>query len=147
MFSKILVPLDGSPFSEAVLPYVQAMTKCTDAEIVLLRVVPTTIYNVVFASGMPMPLQANPEYDARTLADGYLQRVAFEHFPGRADVHLEVTEGSIADVILECAAGQHIDLIAMSTHGRGGIPRLMLGSVAEEVVQRSHLPVLLVRPE
>lgn len=146
MFTKILVPLDGSPFSEAVLPQVDALAKCMDAEVILLRVLPTPLYNLVFASGSAMPIQPNPEYDARVMAEGYLQRVAVEQLPGTHAVRQEVTEGGTADVILEYATGQNVDLIAMTTHGRGGISRLMLGSIAEEIVQRSHLPVLLVRP-
>jgi len=147
MYTKILVPLDGSPFSEAVLPHVKALVQATGAEVILLRVLPTPIYNLVFASDTPMPRRANPEYDSRTLAETYLDHLAFDHFPGNADVRLEVSGGSTADVILEFAAGQDVDLIAMTTHGRSGISRLMLGSVAEQVVQRSHLTVLLVRPE
>lgn len=145
MFNKILVPLDGSPFSEAVLPHISALAKCTGAQVILLRVIPTVFYNLVFASS-PLPLQANPEYDSRTLAETYLERIAFEHFPGNPNVQLEVTAGSPADVIIEYATGQKVDAIAMTTHGRSSMSRLMLGSVAEEIVQRSHLPVLLVRP-
>ncbi len=146
MLNKILVPLDGSPFAEAVLPQARALAECTGAQILLLRVIPTPIYNLVFASNPPLPLQANPEYDTRTLAESYLERVVAEHFSGESDVQREVSSGATADVILEFASGQNVDIIAMSTHGRSGISRLMLGSVAEEIVQRSHLPVLLVRP-
>ena len=146
MFKKILVPLDGSPLSEAVLPQVSALAKCSDAEVILLRVIPTPIYDLVFGSTTTLPLQANPEYDTRTLAEAYLDRVMTEHFPGNGGVRLEVIGGFSADVILEYAAGEGVDLIAMSTHGRSGISRLFLGSVAAEVVQDSHLPVLLVRP-
>jgi nucleotide-binding universal stress UspA family protein len=54
--------------------------------------------------------------------------------------------GPIADAILDTAVATDVDLIAMSTHGRGGLARLVLGSVADEVVRRTHVPVLLIRP-
>lgn len=146
MFKKILVPLDGSHFSEAVLPHVAALAKCTGAQVILLQVIPSFVYNFVFASSTPLPLQANPEYDTRTVAESYLDRIASEYFPGNTNVQVQVTAGSTADVILEHAGGQGVDVVAMTTHGRSGMSRFMLGSVAEEIVQRSHLPVLLVRP-
>ncbi len=145
MFSKILVPLDGSTFSETVLPHANALAQATGAQVILLRVIPTPIHNLVFANSS-MPLEPNPEYDARTIAEGYLQRTRAEYFTGADNVQAEVSGGATADVILEFAAGQDVDLIAMTTHGRSGISRVMLGSVAEEIMQRSHLPVLLVRP-
>lgn len=146
MFTKILVPLDGSPFSEAVLPHARALANSTGAHVILLRVIPTPLYSLVFASSTPLPLQANPEYDERVLAESYLQHIAHDYFPGSVDIQLEVNGGSIADVILDNAVGLDVDLIAMATHGRDSVSRWMLGSVAQEIVQRSHLPVLLVRP-
>ena len=146
MFNQILVPLDGSSFSEAVLPQVSALAQCTGAKVTLLRVIPTILYNLGFAATTRLPLQANPEYDSRTVAETYLERIASEHFPGNLNVQIEVMSGVAADVIYEYAIAQKVDAIAMTTHGRSGMSRLMLGSVAEEIVQRSHLPVLLVRP-
>jgi nucleotide-binding universal stress UspA family protein len=78
-------------------------------------------------------------------AEGYLQRVAFDYFPDQS-VTLQVSGGPIGNNILDFAANLDVDLIAMTTHGRGGVSRLVMGSVADEIVQRSHLPVLLLRP-
>ena len=78
-------------------------------------------------------------------AEGYFQRVAFDYFPDSA-VTLEVSGGPTTDSILDFARTRDVDMIAMTTHGRSGITRMVLGSVADEVVRRSHLPVFLVRP-
>lgn len=147
MYKKILVPLDGSPLAEKVLPHVRALAQCVGAEVVLLRVVPTPTYEAVFADTLLTPAPPNDEHNARSHAEGYLQRVAFDYFPSEVRVIYEVSSGPVAETILDYASGIEADLIAMSTHGRSGLARLVLGSVADQIVRRSHLPVLLVRPE
>jgi nucleotide-binding universal stress UspA family protein len=146
MYKKILVPLDGSPVSEKVLPHVSELAECTGAEIVLLRVVPMPAYENVFADTSLTPAPAPEEVGARAHAEGYLQRVAFDFFPAKLQVSYEVSGGPIAETILDYAAGIQADLIAMSTHGRTGLARIVIGSVADEIVRRANLPVLLVRP-
>ena len=146
MYKRILVPLDGSTFSEAVLPHVRMIADSMGAEVVLLRVMPVAMYDTVFAPTSQLPLQRNPEENTRAQAEGYLQRVAFDHFPPEVMVRLEVSSGATPETILDYAEGESVDLIAMTTHGRSGISRLMVGSVAEEIVRHSHVPVLLVRP-
>lgn len=146
MYKKILVPLDGSGFSEVVLPHVCELAKRAGAQVILLRVIPTPVYNTIFATTSSIPVQRNPEYDSRTQAETYLSQVALDRIPADIETQLEVSGGPTADVILDYAAGQRVDLIAMTTHGRSGLSRLVMGSVAEEIVQRSHVPVLLVRP-
>lgn len=146
MFKKILVPLDGSTFSEAVLAHVRQIAELAEAEVILLRVMPVAMYDTVFAPSAQLPVQRNPEEDTRMQTEGYLQRVAFDYFPPEVHVRLEVSSGATPETILDYADGESVDLIAMTTHGRSGISRLMLGSVAEEIVRRSHVPVLLVRP-
>jgi nucleotide-binding universal stress UspA family protein len=148
MFKKILVPLDGSETSEAVLPHVVALANCTGAQVVLLRVVTQPMYETVFGDTLlshtvPLP----EETGSRAHAEGYLQRVAFDFFHNSKNVTYEVTSGPVAETILDFAVGIEADLIAMSTHGRSGLARMVIGSVADEVVRRSHLPVLLVRPQ
>jgi nucleotide-binding universal stress UspA family protein len=146
MYKRILVPLDGSTFSESVLPHVRMLADSTGAEVILLRVMPVGIYDTVFASTAELPMPRNPEEDTRAQAEGYLQRVAFDYFPPEVTVRLEVSSGATPETILDYAEGENADLIAMTTHGRSGISRLMVGSVAEEIVRRAHVPVMLVRP-
>jgi nucleotide-binding universal stress UspA family protein len=148
MFKKILVPLDGSTLSEAVLPHVSQLAKTMGAEVVLLRVVPTQVTTPAYPALYPLPpsaFQLAPGRDMHGEAEGYLQRVAFDYFPDQ-NVSLQVAGGPAGDNILETASSLGVDLIAMTTHGRSGLSRIVLGSVADEVVRQSHLPVLLLRP-
>ncbi len=147
MYKKILVPLDGSDLSEAVLPHVVELAKCMNSDVVLLRVVTQPTYETVYGEVASVMHSPSEGPSARAHAEGYLQRVAYDMFPPTVTVAYEVSGGPVADTILDYAAGIHADLIAMSTHGRSGISRLVIGSVADEVVRRSHLPVLLVRPQ
>lgn len=146
MFKKILVPLDGSTFSKAVLPHVLALAKCSNAQVILLRAIPLPIQPPVMAHSLPVPTPVHLPLDEHAHAEGYLQRVIADDLPSDLDARYEIRVGNTAEAILEYAAGNAVDLIAMTTHGRSGILRLMLGSVAEQIVRRSHLPVLLVRP-
>lgn len=148
MYRKILVPLDGSEISEAVLPHVATLAQCTGAQVILLRVIAQPVYETVFGDTV-VTHNAPPveESGNRAHAEGYLQRVAFDHFEDTTNVIFEVSGGPIAETILDFATGVEADLIAMSTHGRNGLARMVIGSVADEIVRRSHLPVLLVRPE
>ncbi len=143
MYKKILVPLDGSPFAEAVLPHVRELAQCTGAEIVLLRVAMRWMYDYA----MPAPLLpgAIPNESDQEPAV-YLERVAEELREAGFKVSLEVCGGPVAETILEYAEGIHADLIAMSTHGRSGLARWFIGSVADKVVRAAKLPVLLARP-
>lgn len=147
MFKRILVPLDGSELSESVLPHVAALAQCTGAEVILLRVVSVPAYEPVFGEALHSPIAPRDQVDPRSHAEGYLQRVSYDYFPRGVNVKCEVTGGPVADSILDYAEGAQADLIAMSTHGRSGLARLVIGSVAEQIVQRSHLPVLLIHPE
>ena len=149
MYRKILVPLDGSETSEAVLPHVAALAQCTGAKVILLRVTTQPMYETVFGDTVVTHHTTPPAEDIgeRAHADGYLQRIAFDYFDNSDQVAYEVCGGPIAETILDYAAGIEADVIAMSTHGRSGLARMVIGSVADEVVRRSHLPVLLVHPD
>ena len=143
MYKRILVPLDGSTLAEAVLPHVRALAQCLGAEVVLLSV---PVYPVSgFTITDPALGQSLVEL-TRESASAYLQRV---RTPLQADglaVTSELRDGPVAETILDAAAELRVDAIAMATHGRGGFARFLLGSVADQVVQRSPLPVLLIRP-
>ncbi len=143
MFKKILVPLDGSELAEAVLPQVRSIAQCTGAEIVLLRVAtaPTYEYATPDAGMMEQVRQQITEEVAE-----YLGHVARGLKEQGFTVTAEVGRGPVADTILNCAEGLRVDLIAMSTHGRSGVARWLIGSVADRVVRASPVPVLLVRP-
>ncbi len=143
MYKKILVPLDGSPFAEAVLPHVRELAQCTGAEIVLLRVAMRWMYDYA----MPAPLLPGTTLnESEQEPAAYLERVAADLRAAGFMVTTEVCAGPVAETILEYAEGIHVDLIAMSTHGRSGLARWFIGSVADKVVRAAKLPVLLARP-
>jgi len=145
MFKRILVPLDGSSFAESVLPTAEMLAKCGSGEIELLRIAihPST-YAYVSDAAMLADL-----YDSdRVHCEAYLKGVADE-VAKRSGIrpHTDVVEGIVANTIIDYATLTHADLIVMSTHGRTGMERWLLGSVAEKVVRGAHLPVMLIRPQ
>ena len=143
MYRKILVPLDGSILAEKVLPHAQALAKSEGAEIILLRVP---------MSPSPEFLARNPSLgttiiqDAEIETETYLQKEVDELRKDGTRVTSMMCEGPVPDTILAAADEVHADLIAMSTHGRSGIQRMLLGSVADKVVHLSHIPVMLIHP-
>jgi len=120
------------------------------ARLVLLRVVPPPMDMAAAASfggfGPPaMPLPETSWEQEEAAARGYLQALA-GRLGAPERVRLEVRRGDAAGGILQAAAEARAEVILMATHGRSGVARLVLGSVAEAVVHRAPVPVLLVRP-
>jgi nucleotide-binding universal stress UspA family protein len=147
VYQKILVPLDGSKASEAILPYVTKLAASLGAGIVLLRVVTLPVLEIANTDFVPPLSTSETSPDLYAQAEAYLERIALDYLPSDLQVSHHVMGGGVADAILEDAAATEADLIAMSTHGRGGLARMVMGSVADEIVRRSHLPVLLIRPD
>lgn len=145
MYQRILVPLDGSAMSEAVLLHAKQLATAINAEIVLLHV------NVTPAPEFDMhlsPLAPQPEEVKHMRADEmlYIKQVCNQLEEEGLRATYLLRDGIVPDTILEQAEVMQADLIAMSTHGRTGMLRLLLGSVAEQVVHRSKIPVVLIRP-
>jgi nucleotide-binding universal stress UspA family protein len=145
MYRSIVVPLDGSPFAEQVLPAAVALATRWDAVLVLLRV------------HRRLPTRGASEYDAltRRVDDALLldeARAYLETLPLRLDdaarcrIRTSVVESDgVAETIARVAEQARPALVAMTTHGRTGFARVVLGSVADGVVRRSGAPVLLWR--
>jgi nucleotide-binding universal stress UspA family protein len=143
MYKKILVPLDGSPLAEAVLLHAQALAKSEGAEIVLLRVAVTPDPNFFHRD----PAEGRQITDAiEGEALDYMETEVAKLQNEGTKVTFITRDGTIPDTILEVAEETHADVIAMSTHGRTGIQRWLMGSVAEDVVHVSHIPVMLIHP-
>ncbi|THE65388.1 universal stress protein [Salinadaptatus halalkaliphilus] len=142
MYDRILVPTDGSPEVEGALEYAFELAQTHDATVRGLYVV-----NAAGYGGLPMETAWEGITDALH-ADG---QTAVERVEDLAppDVSIETTvlEGSPSRAIVDEADAANCDLIVMGTHGRGGIDRLLLGSVTERVVRCSTVPVLTVRVE
>jgi len=134
MFERILVPLDGSAMAENILSQVRRLLRHGNAEVVLVRaVVPVPAENGMVLVG-----------DNLDAAGAYLKTVE-ERLAG-TKVKSIARIGAAASVILDVAAEEKSTLIALATHGRGGLKRLLLGSVAESVIRKAPIPVLAVRP-
>jgi nucleotide-binding universal stress UspA family protein len=137
MYQRILVPLDGSTLAEVVLPHVQALAKSLGADLVLLRMA----FTHAFPGYDPMQAQVTAVQEAEDYVSGLAQRLLGEGV--RAEV--EVRFGDPVEEILDHVTWDHIDLIAMATHGRTGLTRVVMGSVAEHVLRRTSVPMLLMR--
>jgi len=144
-FKRIIVPLDGSRFAESALPYAQMLAGFGSGCIELVRVaVHPSSY--VYVSD---PATLASLYDSdRAHCEAYLQGVAERiHRETGLKVSTTVLEGPVADALLDHATKAGADLIVMSTHGRSGMERWLLGSVAERVMRGAKMPVMLIRPD
>jgi nucleotide-binding universal stress UspA family protein len=142
MFSKILIPLDGSDVAEAILPEVETLATDFGAEVVLLHAHTPQVFP--YLTDNPYALADITRYETesgRAYVDGIATRLRAKGL----SVKTIVNEGRAADVILDVAEAVRADLIAMTTHGRSGVGRWLLGSVADAVVHAAKVPVLLSR--
>jgi len=126
VFTRIIVPLDSSPESAAALPAARVLARATGASLTLLQVI------------------ANKRQRGEVTEN--LERMANELAAAELSVGAVVREGSAGDQILEEISRQHTDLVIMSTHGRAGLSRMVLGSVTQRVLSGSAIPLLVVRP-
>lgn len=148
MYSKVVVPLDGSQLAEGILPHVIELIRERGSQVYLLSVTPLALGTLPAVVDTPLPpisLREEERRIERELTE-YLQTVAKRLEPVAAGVQVSVRFGRHADEILDFAAGVEADLIAMSSHGRSGIGRWVFGSVADRVLRGAACPVLLVRP-
>lgn len=142
--TKILVSTDGSPLGHSALAHAQALARTLGAELILLSVVPEPTAGIAgeFAYA-PLPISAE-----ELLAQEQELRDSLKQVAGNARIVTQRTEGrSVAQAILDVAAQEGVNMIVMSTHGRSGLSRVLLGSVAEAVVHAASVPVLLIRGE
>lgn len=148
MFQRVVVALDGSALGETVLPVVRKLLEEGSAQVWLVHAVAPEAEWVwgTAALGQPIALPPPPPVDYPSLARTYLDRVAASLAAGER-VQWSVHEGEPAAVIVRVAEETDAQLIAMSTHGRTGLGRLLLGSVADQVLRNSTRPVLLIRPD
>lgn len=147
MAESILVPLDGSDQAELVLPSVRQLARLTNASITLLQNVDPSLWltDLIDTVEPTEPGRTvGMAVDAAALhAREYLEMVAQEVSGQGFTVHTRVTRGITAEEIIE-AARLHT-YVAMTTHGRSGVGRWLLGSVAEKIINSAPVPVLLVR--
>ena len=140
---RIIVPLDGSPLAEKVLPHLTALAKATAFETVLLRAY--ALRQVISTYEDYIPDWDILEAEARGEAMNYLDNKIRElKSAGLVDVSSRASDRETAEEIIDVANESPNSMIAMCTHGRSGVKRWLLGSVTEKVVRHSSSPVLVI---
>ena len=151
-FNRILVPVDGSPFSESTFPHVDELARKTDREVLLLHVCEPPV--VPSYGSRPI----NPTWkkyrddmwdEMEKQATNYVKKTADEMVQNGLNVRSRVVKaltGEVPKIIMQISREEDIDLIAIATHGRGGVRRLVYGNVANKIVEESSQPMLLIRP-
>jgi universal stress protein A len=137
LFRKILCPIDFSEHSLAALDVALKVAQQNDAALCLLNVV---ILPAGAAGFQPVPMEPYPGLEKERQDE--LVKLARERIPAAVRYETLVVNGDPADTVLRTARDVDADLIVMGTHGRKGLSRLVLGSVAEQVVRESPTPVL-----
>jgi nucleotide-binding universal stress UspA family protein len=156
MYNKILVPLDGSKMAECVLNHVaEIASNCRVPEVILLTAI-ESVSSPYFLPGdrteFPEVMAENERKKNRIWqkASEYLgrtsQELSLKGLAVKTEIIEEKEDRKVADIILDYAQKNRIDLIIMSTHGRTGISRWTLGSIADKIVRHAVMPVLTVAP-
>lgn len=154
MFNRILVPLDGSPLAERVIPHAEQFARIFGSEIILLQVLDPTSFHE-----NPNPVDPLNWQIRKAEADMYMEEIATRmranlgNKPGgggdtekyQARVQYAIREGKTAENIVNFAHTENIDLLIISTHGAGGLSRWNISSITEKVINLSYLPILVVR--
>ncbi|HET9029785.1 MAG TPA: universal stress protein [Candidatus Aquilonibacter sp.] len=143
MITSILVAVDTSDAAQAALQHAREIAKAFSAKLLLVNVVDVTKLLAIAGYETPYPVDAIQimRDDAKTILGDASASCATD---GITCIEL-TSEGDAVEEILSIAKTQHADLIAIGTHGRRGISRIFLGSVAEGVLRKSDVPVLVVR--
>jgi nucleotide-binding universal stress UspA family protein len=142
MFRRVIVPLDGSPLAEGVLPFILEIAGPLDLEVTLVRVVTPLRPPAIEGAHHAVLDDAERRFvEARRYVDAIADTLSARGV--RASAH--VRRGDPVTEILAAARDANADLVAMTTHGRSGLGRLLFGSVAEAVVREAKIPVFLLR--
>ena len=142
MYKRVTVPLDGSMVAEGIIPFMLEIAGPLDMEIVLLRVLVPVPPTVIEGS---RHIEVEDVERRRAEAEAYLAPIAAELRTKGVRIRTMVRRGEPAAEIIAGAREAGSDLIAMTTHGRSGLGRLLFGSVAEAVLRHSDIPVFLMR--
>jgi len=145
ILSKILVALDGSKESEAVIPYIEELASKLPAEVILLQVIAPD-YHIYAAGGPEYGVYAEQQIESmKKFARDYLEEIITGLKQREVAAKTEIMLGTAAETIINFADQTNASLVAMTTHGRSGVSRWAIGSVAERVLRAGNTPLLLVR--
>lgn len=153
MFETIVVPLDGSPLAEEALPTAQALQEKFGSRVVIVRAVDSVshlmaqqaaLYETPSGAAAGVELIGEVVEEEKDESTHYFDELT-KRMPWLAAAERVTLEGAAAEVIVATASEKQASVIIMSSHGRGGLGRLVFGSVADAVLRESHVPVLLLR--
>jgi nucleotide-binding universal stress UspA family protein len=150
MFSRVIIPLDGSKVGEAALPVIERLVDKlapeAKVELILIGVITLLRHWVVVGEASAPVSYTEEELELiKERVTDYLTKTGESLKSKGINVRTIVSSGNAADEIIKAAEENKADLIAMSTHGRSGLRRLAFGSITDKVLHRSHVPVLMVR--
>lgn len=147
MFTNILIPLDGSPFAEKALPYALTLADQFQSQITLISVLePPSVTTDDWAAHVSDALAAARQR-TRDQRVAYIKEVCgrLQEKGYSAVCHVLESDARAAEAILDAVSLYKADAIVMTTHGRTGIARMVLGSVAERLIRHADVPTLLIR--
>jgi nucleotide-binding universal stress UspA family protein len=143
MYYKILVPLDGSKRAEKILPHVEELARRYKAKVLFLQVVE---YKTITTPEGAFINLSDQEFDqAKKQAETHLAGIQGEFRGKNIESRTHVTYGPVVEGIINIAALEGVDLIALASHGRGGLSRVFYGSVAAGLLHRVDRPLLIIR--
>ena len=131
MFQRIMVPVDGSELSEAILPHASELARRLQIPLVLLTVLDPALVDIS---------------NIKDETEQYMNRLAHNLKMDGLEVEVLVSFGDAAEQIVEVVGSRQCDIIAMSTHGRTGWERIRLGSVTDKVIHSVEIPVMTIAP-
>jgi nucleotide-binding universal stress UspA family protein len=149
----ILVPLDGSALSEAILPHAIAVAQATKSDLMLLQVLEPVFEPIFGTLGLPEYVEEEQLVEMRdeqfAAIHLYLENIANQLRTDGIEIHTKVIEGNhpATQILWEAEHDPLLSMIAMTTHGRRGVMHWLFGSVAAEIVQVTPRPLLLLRPQ
>ncbi len=145
-YKKIVVPLDGSGWSQRAVPHAADIARDNNAELILLHVLRPPAHE--YTDQLALAGQDSQLNHLREQMKQYLVGVRSELRHQQLNVRCQVIEGvGIAHLICDYVNNEGADLVVMSTHGRSGITQFLFGSVANKIIQCLKVPVLLVHPD
>ena len=143
MYQKILVPLDGSKRADKIIPHVEGLAKRYKAKVIFLQVIE---YKTIPTAESAFISLSNQEFEeAKERTEKHLKGLQGEFREKNIESRTHVTYGPVVEGIINLAAQEGVDLIALASHGRGGLSRVFYGSVAAGLLHRVDRPLLIIR--
>jgi nucleotide-binding universal stress UspA family protein len=146
-YKHIIVPLDGSELAECVLPHVEGVTSsASTATVELVRIVPPL--EMHYKAALPLDAKQEKQMNDAAIkeAEDYLQKVKAKLNVSTAIITTKALSGHVAETLAGYIEKSGADLLLIATHGRTGISRWVMGSIAQRMLEIACVPVLMVRP-